>query len=105
MTKLKLTGLGEKDNKSYFIFEKDENILNNIQILLDNLGFDKLGLIYENEESNMSIEGLTDIYDTISNQDYELDFLFGKDKLVLIARSDNNDKLKKEILELSEINF
>ena len=55
MNKLKLIGLGNKDNRNYFIFKKDNSFFSLFPTFLENLGLDKLGIMYEHSEEPQDI--------------------------------------------------
>ena len=79
MNKLKLIGLGNKDNRNYFVFKKDNSFFSLFPTFLENLDLDKLGILYEHSEESQDINDLIDVQDNVKNNEFDLDIFYGKD--------------------------
>jgi len=104
MNKLKLVGLGNKENRYYFIFKKDNSFFSLFPTFLENLKLDKLGVLYENSEEPQDIYDLVDIQDNVKNEEFDLDIFFGRDNFIVVIRTDesNRNKLISEIKKIAD---
>jgi hypothetical protein len=104
MNKLKLIGLGNKDNRNHFIFKKDNSFFSLFPDFLESLGLDKLSIMYEHSEEPQDINELIDIQDNLRNDEFDLDIFYGKDKFIVIIRTSeaNRNKLITEIKKIAD---
>lgn len=104
MNKLKIIGMGNLDKRTYFVFKKDNCFFSLFPNFLENLGLDKLGILYEHSEEPQDINDLIDIQDTTKNKAFDLDIFYGKDNFIVIIRTDqkNKNRLMTEIKKIAE---
>ena len=104
MNKLKLIGLGNKDNRNYFVFKKDNSFFSLFPTFLENLDLDKLGIMYEHSEEPQDINDLIDVQDNVKNNEFDLDIFYGKDSFIVIIRTDeiNRNRLINEIKKIAD---
>ncbi|NIA04055.1 MAG: hypothetical protein GWP09_01765 [Nitrospiraceae bacterium] len=104
MNKLKLIGLGNNGNRSYFIFKKDNSFFSLFPTFLKNLGLNKLSIMYENSEEPQDINKLIDTQDNTRNNDFDLDIFYGKNNFIVVVRTreSNRDRLMTEIKKIAD---
>lgn len=104
MNRLKLIGLGNKDNRNCFIFKKDNSFFSLFPAFLESLGLDKLSIMYEHSEEPQDINELIDIQDNVKNDEFDLDVFYGKNNFIVIIRTSevNRNKLITEIKKIAD---
>lgn len=104
MNKLKLIGLGNKENRNYFVFKKDNSFFSLFPTFLENLNLDKLSVLYEHSEEPQDINDLIDLQDNTKNDEYDLDIFYGKENFIVIIRTDptNRNELITEIKKIAD---
>jgi hypothetical protein len=87
MKKLKLFGLGNNDERSYFIFEKSLDFFSLFSDFLTKLGMQKSGSFYDYENDSIDLEETIDIVENMSDKNYDIDIFYGKNKIIVVIRS------------------
>jgi len=103
MEKLKLTGTGNKERRSYFILSKEQRFFSLFPIFLMNCGFKNIG-IYEDYQEGTDIATFKDTIEHMQNEDYDIDIVYTSDKIILIVRTDadNREKLLSAIKKIAD---
>jgi len=104
MNKLKITGLSNLGKRSVYIFQKENSFFSLFPIFLDSLNLEKLGTFYTYDAKPFNIKELVDNEDHTENKDYDLDVYYGKDKIIVVIRTNekNREKVINEIKKISE---
>lgn len=109
---LKIKGLGNDENKTWFIFDKTVEFVYSISNLLSDLGFERSSLWYqasakESEESRMKAKGFTfsskdqyidmeedmnNFYESFEDDKYKIQIIYFKDQIELIVECEEKDK-------------
>jgi len=102
MEPMNLYGMGyvEEDNRSYYIIAKKNNIMAPINEIMEKIDFDQF-FFYENDDPETSINELRHIH----NHNYDLDFVFTKNRLIIIIRADKKHQLRFKELILAYSKF
>ena len=77
------TGYIEKDNRSYYIIVKDNSIVKPINEIMEKIGSDPY-FYNENDGPETCINDLRHI----KNNNYDIDFVFTENRLIIIVRAD-----------------
>ena len=102
MEKLKIIGLGnnEKDKRSYFIIKKENLFMKSFNEILEKLNlyppiYDEQGLI----------EKLENQLDHFKNDNFDLDVIYTKDRIIVVVRAEQKDleRFKSLLLAYSKI--
>jgi hypothetical protein len=103
MDKLKLLGLGNNENRSYFIFKKRNAFFLTFPFFLEELGLEKIGILYEHSENDVDIREYVDIQENVKNDVFDVDIFFGEDKFIVVVRTDefNRPKLMRTIKKIA----
>jgi len=104
VNKLKLIGLGNEENRNYFVFKKDNSFFSLFPSFLENLGLNKLGILYEHIEEPQDVNDLIDVLENTKNDEFDLDIFYGKDNFIVIIRTDkvNRNRLIMEIKKIAD---
>jgi hypothetical protein len=104
MKKIKLLGIGNTNERHYFIFEKTLEFFPAFLKFFEQTKVSKTGSFYDYDENNTDLESHTDIIENTHNEEYDIDIFFGKDKIIVVIRTEIEKKqLMKYINEFSEI--
>ncbi len=89
MNKIKLLGMGNVGSRSHFTFKKSIDFFPAFFIFLKNLDLDidKPANFYAYDKKILDLNKITDTYEHTENKDYDIDFFFGKDKIIVVIRS------------------
>jgi len=94
MEKLKLTGIGSKDNvpyfgtyRSYFKIKKDKNLIGLLAYLLLKCDFDDNPYLNDYQIENKQIEKFVDCEDNYTNTNFDIDIIFGDKEIILVVRT------------------
>ncbi|MCK4647509.1 hypothetical protein KAT24_01100 [Candidatus Pacearchaeota archaeon] len=102
MEVLKLIGLGndEKNKRSYFILKKKNLFKKSFNEILD-----KLNLYPPIYDEQGSIEDLENQLDHFKNDNFDIDVIYTKDRIIVIVRAEQKDlnKFKSLLLAYSKI--
>ena len=102
MKSLKLIGLGndEKDERSYFIIEKENLFKASFNEILD-----KLNLYPPIYDEQGSIEELENELDHFKNDNFDIDIIYTKDRIIIIVRAEqkNLERFKSLLLAYSKM--
>lgn len=94
---MNIRGMGhsQKDNRSYYVIAKENDMADPINAILEKIGFEPY-FFHENDEPDT----LTNQIAHIKNNNYDIDFVFTENRLMIIVRSDEEyqDTFKKLIL-------
>ncbi|VVB84011.1 Uncharacterised protein [uncultured archaeon] len=94
MVKLKLYGIGNEDNFSYYLFDKKQEIFD-ILIKLFLLEFDIYWLSHSsNENKRINIEKYTDVHKSYVSEKLRIDFFYGKERIYLTLNCPLNLRMK-----------
>lgn len=88
MKKIKLFGLGNENDRSYFIFEKSVEFFYWFSTILDALVLTKPATFYAYEKDQLNLGDLTDTLEHEKNADYDVDFFYGNARIIVIVRGD-----------------
>ncbi len=91
---VKLLGLGNGGNRSYFLFKKEEDVLSYLTKLFGALGIDKTGLMNQMIEEDLLVMERKDYYEHASGQGYDVDIFYGVDKVIVVFRNDYMDHVR-----------
>ena len=90
MEKLKLKGMGNKDNRSFFIIGKSKNLVGFLAYFLLKCGFkDSVYMLDYQNEKNDDVKDVTKFEDTQSNyknEYFDIDLVYGYNAIVIIVR-------------------
>lgn len=104
MKKLKLVGMGNDVRRSYFIFKKDNSFFSLFPLFLEELGLEKLGILYEHDEESQDLDSVIDIQDTTRNREFDLDIFYGTENCIVVIRTDeiNRTRLINAIKKIAD---
>ena len=104
--KLKLFGAGNNDRRSFYAIEKKQSFFSSFANFLINCGFNGNLYVDEYQEDPPKIEKFIDFQENFKNKSYDIDVIFGKEKIILIIRADkkNLEYIKKGIESMCNIN-
>lgn len=95
VNKLKLLGTGNKENRFFYIFEKDKIFFSLFPKFLIGCDFENLGL-YEDEDISFSENKV----ENFKNDFYDIDVIFTCNRVILIIRTDEREALISGILPI-----
>lgn len=90
MEKIKLYGLGNSGERSYFVFEKRLSFFRSFATFLDALNIEKPVSFYEYDENALNLDDVTDTAEHTKNDEYDIDFFYGKNRIVVLIRTKND---------------
>ena len=106
MRKLKLLGLGNEENRSYFIFEKTLDFFPSFSYVLEMLNIEKKGNFISYNSQEVIDEDITDNIEHLFNELYDIDIIYGKDKIFVIIRTESDrDDYIRIIKDISSVNL
>jgi len=101
--KIKLFGLGSEGKKSYYVFDKQLTFFAFLSAFLEKLHIEKPGSLYEYEDNSLNLEDVTDTFEQVANDKYEIDIFYGQKRIIVVIRSDQGRDsyldLMKEFVE------
>ena len=89
--KLKLSGAGNSDRRSFYMIEKKQDFFSFFANFLINCGFNGNLYVDEYQEDPPKIEKFIDFQEHFKNKDYDIDVIFGKEKIILIIRANKKN--------------
>lgn len=101
MKKLKLFGLGNEGERSYFILSKEQSFLSLFPKFLLGCGIDD----FYTFEENKKIKDYVNIIQHFQNNKYNIDVIYTQDRIFLTVRTDekNRENLMKGIQNMTEM--
>ena len=93
---MKIKGMGyvEKNNRSYYVIIKENNIVKPINEIMKKIGSDPF---FYNE--NDGPETCINYIRHIKNNNYDIDFIFTENRLIIIVRADEKHQIRfKELI-------
>lgn len=104
--KLILSGVGNSEGRSFYVIEKKQDFFSSFAKFLINCGFNENLYVDEYQEDSPKIKDFVDFQENFKNKDYDIDLIFGKEKIILIIRADENnlENIKKGIKNMCDIN-
>ena len=104
MKKIKLFGLGNEGDRSYFVFEKTLDFFPLFSSFLQKLKLDKPGSFYEYEEEASNLDDLNDSIENVKNDVYNIDIFYGEKRIIVVIRSEiKRDYYMQLIKEFSDL--
>lgn len=99
MEKLKLFARGNEKDRNFFIIEKNQTFFSLFPKFLLNCGFRNNIYLDEYQDNAPRIDDFIDMQENFKNENYDIDLIYGKDKIILIIRTSVNlrDKLTEGI--------
>jgi hypothetical protein len=88
MKKIKLFGLGDEGNRSYFVFEKTLDFFPLFSKFLSKFEIEKTISFHEYEEKALNLEDITDISENTKNEYFDIDIFYGKEKIFVVIRTE-----------------
>jgi hypothetical protein len=103
--KLKLTGSGNKEGRSFFIMEKKKEFFPLFSNFLINCGIQDPNFVDEYSENAPNINNFIDRVYHFQNEKYDLDLILTEGKIILIVRTNKSNlvTLRKGIEKICEI--
>jgi hypothetical protein len=95
--KVKILGTGNRKDSIYIRIEKKQGVLEILKKILGELSLEpNYDIFYENSEQKKksNIKKIIDIYTNASNQKYDLEMFFGKNRIMLVFRTKNKKKIQ-----------
>lgn len=96
INKLKLIGSGNKEGRYYYIFNKDNTFFSLFPKFLIGCDFENLGVYEDYQEKNQNITNFENKIEHFKNNNYDIDVIFTHNKIILIVRT--NEENKKNLL-------
>lgn len=95
--------MGNVGTRSHFTFEKSRDFFPAFLNFFKNLDLetDKPASFYAYDEKVLDLNKTTDVYEHTANKSYDIDFFFGKEKIIVVIRC--NLKWKELINLMKEI--
>ena len=84
----RLVGMGNEDNRAYFVFEKTDAFFRMFLEVLQKADIAGTGCLYLYTEDPTSVKKVTDNIEHIKNQDIDIDIFYGKLRVIVVVRSD-----------------
>ena len=95
--KIKLVGLGNDEGRDYFVFSKEDSFLESFPLFLDRLCLGKTPSLHEYGEEPYPISEKSDLVERTSNHAYDVDLFYGKARIIIVVRSD--EEHRPEVLD------
>lgn len=95
--KLKLVGSGNEGERSFFILTKGQSFFSLFPIFLIGCGFKDLGIYEYIKENKENISTFHNKVEYFRNENYEIDLIYTNDRIILIVRTDINNR--KNLIE------
>lgn len=97
---MKLMGSGNKENRSYYIFEKSNDFFYFFSRFLLGCGFENLEEYEDYQEKIPDLNYFENEVENFKNELYDIDVIFTHNRIILIVRTDEENK-KNVILGIS----
>ncbi len=99
-------GLSNKGKRNAYIIEKNSSFIPLFANFLLNCGFKNNQYIEYSEDKSIKIDEWIDTQDNFKNEDYDIDIIFGKERIILIIRTveENLDRVRKGINNMCDFN-
>lgn len=104
MSKLKLIGSGNEENRNFFILNKEDSFFSLFPIFLIGCGIKNIGIYEDYQEEKPNINQFTNKIENFRNEKYDIDIIYTNDRIILIVRTEisNRDKLLSGIKKMVE---
>lgn len=92
MKKLKMISSGTDNNRVFFIVEKNSLFFDLFPVFLVSCGFRNIGVFSQYQMTRPSIHRIYNKIDRFWNEKYDIDLVFGSDKIFVLVRTDENNR-------------
>lgn len=89
---MKLIGSGNKEERSYYIFEKDKTFFSLFPKFLLGCGFENLKEYEDYQEKIPDINTFENKVENFKNQNYDIDIVFTHNRIIIIIRTKQENK-------------
>lgn len=92
MKKLKMISSGTDNNRVFFIVEKNNSFFDLFPMFLVSCGFSNIGVFGQYQMTRPEIHRIYNKLDRFWNEEYDIDLVFGSDKIFVLVRTDEGNR-------------